>query len=234
MVGESPISEAIRRNDYAILKLLLEHGGNPNIEGQGPPAVFYVSQLPDKRVNPMLQLMIDHGLDVNIKRDPTTPLLGEMITTGQFETAIFLLERGADVRLLDRKESVPCSRYPRKTELDDDELIVNYGAAQLQRITGPDGSRGDEVSRKLRKMFIERGVKIPFWDPDSIRKLEVPSLEELREKGTPEDVIKKIIRINKAAEIEEFGADLDRAIKNQYTYGHALEGEYAEAQKGRK
>lgn len=234
MVNESPISEAIRRNDFAILKLLLEHGGNPNIEGQGPPAVFEMSQLPDKRVNPMLQLMIDHGLDVNIKRSATTPLLGEMITTGQFETAIALLERGADVRLLDRKVSVPCSRYPKKTQLDDDELVVNYGAVQLQRITGPDGSRGDEVSRKLRKMLEARGVKMPFWDPDSIRSLEVPSLKELREKGTPDEVIKKIIRINKAAEVEEFGADLDRAIKNQYTYGHALEREYTEEHKGRK
>lgn len=232
MVGESPISEAIRRNDYAILKLLLERGGNPNIEGQGPPAVFEMSQLPEKRVNPMLQLMIDHGLDVNIggARDS---LLKYMITTGQFETAIHLIERGANVNLLDEKVSVPCSRYPRKTELDDDELVVNYGAWQLQRITGPDGTRGDEVSHRLRKMFEERGVKMPFWDPDSIRRLEVPSLKELREKGTPDEVIKKIIRINKAAEIEEFGPDLESAIAKRYTYGHTLERQYAEERKRR-
>lgn len=232
MVGESPISEAIRRDDFAILKQLLEKGGNPNIEGQGPPAVFEMRQLPDGRVNPTLQLMLDHGLNVNIKGALDSPLLGDMITTGQFETAIFLLERGADVHLLNRKVSVPCVRYPRKTELDDDELVVNYGAQQIQRITGTDGGGGDQVSRKLRKMFEERGVKMPFWDPDSIRKLEVPSLKELRARGTPDEVIRKIIRLNKASELEsvyppEFGKIEDHG------YGHILERQYREEQKGR-
>lgn len=233
MVGESPISEAIRRDDFAILKQLLEKGGNPNIEGQGPPAVFEMRQLPDGRVNPMLQLMLDHGLDIDIKGAGDDTLLNYTITRGQFETSIYLIERGADVQMLVEKESVPCTRYPRKTAPGpDDYLYVNYGAAQLQRITGPDGSGGDDVSRKLRKMFVERGVKVPFWDPDSIRKFEVPSLKELRDKGTPDEVIRKIIRINKASELEsvyppEFGRIEDHG------YGHILERQYREEQKGR-
>ena len=230
--GDSPMSLAIFNDDFAILKQLLEKRGNPNIEGQGPPAVFKMRQLPDGQVNPMLRLMLDHGLNVNIKGALDSPLLGDMITTGQFETAIFLLERGADVHLLNRKVSVPCVRYPRKTELDDDELVVNYGAQQIQRITGTDGGGGDDVSRKLRKMFVERGVEMPFWDPDSIRKLEVPPLNELRARGTPDEVIRKIIRLNKASELEsvyppEFGKIEDHG------YGHILERQYREEQKGR-
>lgn len=161
-------------------------------------------------------------------------MLSSAITRGQFETAIFLIERGADLHLLNRTATVPLTRYPTKTPIDPahDKLTVNYGAAQIQRITGADGSRGDEVSRALRRLLIEHGVQIPFWDPDSIRHLDPMPLKELRRRGVPEDVILKIIRINKAAEIEEFGANLDSYRARGFGYGHNLEQEYL-AEQGR-
>jgi hypothetical protein len=230
LVSETAVTEAVRRNNVVILRLLLEGGADPNYVGSQLPPLFQAgAELQNSEINPMLELMLKHGGNVNLKDKQGNSLLQDLITTGKLRTAIYIVEKGADVRALDTKTKIPWSEHyynmlnsGKVKEQPDDYYRYNYAAYQLFRITGRDGKRGDDASRKMRQMLVDRGIKMETWDPINVaRRRTEAGLRVLREEGVPDDVIKTIIRMNKTYE-----ATLTPEYQELVQLGRFLEKEY--------
>jgi ankyrin repeat protein len=235
LVGDSAISLAVFRQDMAALRLLLDGGADPNDTGAFPPALFSASaELKKNEVNPILLLMLKHGGNVNLKDRQGEPFLKYLITTGKMRTAMYVIEKGADLHALDTKTTIPWSedyyamlKTGKAKEQPDDYYRYNYAAYQLFRITGRDGKRGDETSRQMRQMLVDRGVKMETWDPINVgRRRKEAGLWVLREEGVPDGVINTIIRMNKTYE-----ATLTPEYQELIQLGRFLEKEYLNEKK---
>lgn len=82
----------IRTGQIDTLRLLL---------GRGLDATEAVSTAAWENRSDILDILIEHGGDVNMARDGSRPLLNELIRWGQFSQARLLLARGASANLAD-------------------------------------------------------------------------------------------------------------------------------------
>lgn len=111
--GSSPLMEAADiiltdKGDYGsnpkYLKLLLEHGGDPNSEQKGERPPGY-----NVRLTPLLnacgtghldyvKLLVDAGADVKYVNRESTPLFKAAFSPTPTEVVIYLIEKGADYK----------------------------------------------------------------------------------------------------------------------------------------
>jgi ankyrin repeat protein len=211
---ESALTTAIFNRKTAALKLLLEGGANPNQVGtvsHTTPLFMASNEALKGEIGEMFMLMLKHGADVNLQISPGDNLLKDLITTGKFATAVFIIEKGADVHSLNKKEKYPwCDDFyallksGQLQEQPGDFYEEHYGAYQLFRITGADGKGGDAISKKLRQLFIDRGVKLMTWDSINVaqrgNKYDEDKIAILKEENVPEEIVQGIIRLNKRSE----------------------------------
>jgi len=89
------MSAALKVNDPAVLKALLDAGADPNaMTDQGSALVFeWLSILPVQN----LRLLIQHGLDINVVQYDT-PLAVEVTLKRRWDLLLLLAESGADLR----------------------------------------------------------------------------------------------------------------------------------------
>ena len=60
-----PISAAARRSDVGMVKLLLDHGADPNLPEEGAPRGHALWSAVDARAREVVQVLLDHGADPN-------------------------------------------------------------------------------------------------------------------------------------------------------------------------
>jgi len=60
-----PISAAARRSDVAMVKLLLEHGADPNLPEEGAPRGHALWSAVDARARDVVRVLLEHGADPN-------------------------------------------------------------------------------------------------------------------------------------------------------------------------
>jgi hypothetical protein len=88
------------------LKLVLEHGGNPNIEdANGETPLFEVKfSYPPSKLPGRLRLLLDAGADINHRNSQgKTPVISAAV--GRQDYVLCLLKAGADYRIADDKGS---------------------------------------------------------------------------------------------------------------------------------
>ncbi len=110
-IGKSVMSASVELGDGPIyhqmfydvgmdnyLKLLLNHGGNPNLEDlDGDTPIFFPRNFRRGGVN--VRLLLDNGADINHRnRQGKTPLVS---AAGWYEHMLTLLKAGADYRIAD-------------------------------------------------------------------------------------------------------------------------------------
>jgi ankyrin repeat protein len=133
--GTTPLFRAVQNNDLEVITLLLAKGANPNVNtmgysawllasGAGPAARGGFGGAPAQQINmQVLDLMIQHGADVNAKvtgtqtysfnvsRAPSnnegTSALHEAARTARTDLVKYLLDHGADRNLLDADGKKP-------------------------------------------------------------------------------------------------------------------------------
>ena len=156
----SCLDVACKNGDDELVKLLLNHQPPRHFELE----TAFVRACEHGHIS-TLQLLIDHGADVNHIRYGTTPLT-TACTYGQYSTAQFLLEQGAVVNVPNCNPlSAAC--ISKRPELVD--LLLQYGAdINAETVDHFPGSRSYTAlyradSRKLGgmvKLLLERGADL--------------------------------------------------------------------------
>ena len=98
-VGENklqvqPVGIAAGGEDAEILKILLDHGGNPNSRYNDEPAVF--AAIKGDHFD-HLHLLLDRGADINATNGYGETLMMALANGNQFEQIAYLIRRGADI-----------------------------------------------------------------------------------------------------------------------------------------
>lgn len=90
-----PVCEAVRVQNWPVLRLLLEHGADPNvIDFKGYPPI--VRAVREGRNADVLQVLLDHGADVNAAQKDGQTALTEAVLKRWLGGAELLLKHGAD------------------------------------------------------------------------------------------------------------------------------------------
>jgi hypothetical protein len=145
--GNSVMHTAARLRNKKIIKLALDHGGNPNLVSTNS---FRQTPLFDALLNgtEMIDLLLKHGANINARAlFDSTPLL-DAASRRDFETAFHLLERGADYSLKDE------NGYDLAME-----LATSVGMLRP-------GTKGERWQKKVIDWLHAKGVEIP---PDPLR-----------------------------------------------------------------
>jgi ankyrin repeat protein len=98
----APLVEAVLNNDLKAVTALLARGAEANVKSNvGVPVLLVAIR---RESAPIVEALLEHGADPNVRDVDTdfTPLL--MAALGQFDIAKFLLAAGADVNATIRKE----------------------------------------------------------------------------------------------------------------------------------
>jgi hypothetical protein len=109
--ADSAITLATRRKDPAALKILLAHGGNPNLRARVPAGITYDLDPDPTIITPTpiyiagelnraenARLLVKAGADVNVRSyDDATPLIWAA-DRASYDVMYVLLEAGADIR----------------------------------------------------------------------------------------------------------------------------------------
>ena len=167
----SCLTVACKNGDDELVKLLLNHQPTRHFELESP-----VARACQRGHISTLQLLIDHGADINHLRYCSSPLK-TACTYGQYSTAQFLLEQGAAVNL-PNLSPLPAVCHSKCPELVD--LLLQYGAdINAQTVDYPGGrgytalntadthSRGDMV-----KLLLERGADL--YEADGVTSVLSP------------------------------------------------------------
>lgn len=99
---QRPISAAARRNDLAMVKLLLAHGADPNLPEEGAHRGHALWIAVFQRQPEMVRLLVDHGADPNAMVESS----GTPIGHARKDPELFrlLLEHGGDPKPGDRDQ----------------------------------------------------------------------------------------------------------------------------------
>ncbi|MBO0952200.1 ankyrin repeat domain-containing protein [Fibrella forsythiae] len=129
------------REDNKYLKLLLQHGGDPNSTQRSEPALHVAYDF-DYYKNVLL--LLDAGADINARdRDGNTILISAGYQD-EFDRAIDLINRGADINAQSAGGGI---------------------AFDVQESTPRAGSKAYQGQVQLKKLLVERGVKFPVPQP---------------------------------------------------------------------
>ena len=125
--GYTPLCEAARRNNYLLIKLLLENNADPEIgeTSRGEKPLFMGSSEKDPRI---VDLLIQHGASVDAPRYDGRTALFEAIESGSIANAKILIENGADVNWNNYDDLTPLMYAIERESLNMVVLLVENGA----------------------------------------------------------------------------------------------------------
>lgn len=134
------------QRDSKFLKLLLDHGLDPNLRSEGVPLIFFAAT---EGLWQQYDMLLAKGADINSKNEDGSSLLLDLVLLMQYDRARDLLLKGADFR--------PVS----VTGLNVLDLLVDYQRRMCIDPDLPDCRKRAELLRLLR----ERGASVPAGLP---------------------------------------------------------------------
>jgi ankyrin repeat protein len=141
--GMSPMLLAAKGNDLELLRLLLDHGGNPNLRNRDDDLVTFLAALQHRWDN--IRLMLDRGADINAHTSNDQTLVQLVADLDQWDQVPWLIEKGANVNAVDGTGGT----------------LANSIA--MSRLT--ESSPQYPSLQKVHKMLIARGVQFPPLTP---------------------------------------------------------------------
>ena len=131
--GESALAIAVGRADVAMVRLLLEHGADPNFL---ETATWPLDTAAGRGYKEILELLLDEDADPDAQdEDGCTPLIGAA-SGGHLEIVELLLEVGADPRCKDRYGKRPILFAAEKGHTEIVDLLAPLSTAEDRRQAG--------------------------------------------------------------------------------------------------
>ena len=160
-----PVGIAAGGEDPEILKILLDHGGNPNSHYNDEPALFVAANA--NRYDQM-RLLLARGADINAAAPDGRTAVIALADHAEFDQVAYLIKRGADIHKPDNHGSTLAfsvqSRYvsPTLKEFKDQQLV--------------------------KQMLTEQGIKFPVPHPGIAFQAKVRQENQQRRRweATPE------------------------------------------------
>lgn len=105
--GDSPLMLAVGKNNLDLVKLLVEHGANPNIKyidevGDTEGYTPFLLAIQNNNFD-MVKLLVEHGANVNSEADCGDTPLSLAVERNNFEMVKYLVEHGANVNRKDKE-----------------------------------------------------------------------------------------------------------------------------------
>ena len=148
-----PMVAALCRNHFSVAGLLLELGGRVDIQDARNQTVLHrtINQQEDRAIG-AVQFLLEHGADVNAKRDDLCTPLHLALNVGKLKAAHILIEHHADVN----------ARH------DD-------GQAPLHLLSRWEPQQGEDDGTDIAKQLLERGANVNEKDNDNATPLHLAS-----------------------------------------------------------
>jgi ankyrin repeat protein len=156
---ETPLLAAFIQNDIGTASLLLKRGANV-LDKRHVAPLHRASQ--GGRVD-FLQLLLDHGADVNLRDSADITPLGWASRAGEIETSRLLLQRGANANFQNALGSSALQSAVRRGHLDVALLIIKSGAhIDIHATDGwtPLHVALEEGHDKLVELLIQHGANV--------------------------------------------------------------------------
>jgi hypothetical protein len=147
---------AAKQGDPIYLKLLLDHGGDPNTRNGNDEDLLFQAFIWHRQWQ-NVQVLVDHGADVNALSQQGS-ILYDYASSGGFEQAYWLLQRGSDPTTGTLIRQSPPPALPRYLIV---ESIFWYP-------TDPKNSLAISWQRKCQQWLLQHGYKRPPL-PDAYR-----------------------------------------------------------------
>ena len=148
-----PIVAALCRNHFPVAELLLELGGRVDVRDTRKQTVLHKTiDRHDKGTIGAVQFLLEHGADVNAKRDDLWTPLHLAFHVGELKAARILLEHHADVNAR-----------------NDD------GQAPLHLLSRWEAQQDEDDGSDLAKQLLERGANVNEKDKDNATPLHLAS-----------------------------------------------------------
>lgn len=94
ITGQSPLFDAIYKNNFEIIKLLLDYGADPNLKDKKGNTPIDIAI--ENESNEIIKLLLDHGANKDMKNLEGVTPLGKAIINDDVEAARLLLQSGAN------------------------------------------------------------------------------------------------------------------------------------------
>jgi len=119
------LMEAAATGDAERVRHLLESGGNPNAKRKGITVFGAAAQ---NGHNHIVELMLDHGTDVNVKDDSGATALAWAALAGKIEVVRSLINEGATIDAKASDGLTPIARAITRGETEVVEILLTHGA----------------------------------------------------------------------------------------------------------
>lgn len=137
-----PVGAAAGGENAGILKILLDHGGDPNSRYNDEPALF--ATIKGDHYDYM-RLLLNHRADINATNNYGETLMMALANQNQFEQIAYLVKRGADIHKPDRHGATLAFA------VQDAYISPTLEAYKQQQV--------------VKQLLAERGIKFPVPHP---------------------------------------------------------------------
>ena len=150
-----PLVAALYKNHFSVAELLLEQGGRVDVRDERQQTALYKAiNRPGKVSLGAVRFLLDHGADVNARRDDLWTPLHLAVNIGELSVAKMLLEHQADVDLRNAMGQVP-----------------------LHLLSTQETSQKDSGS-DIAKLLLERGANVNERDKNNATPLHLASYNQ--------------------------------------------------------
>ena len=141
--GRTPLMSATYPVQIASLKLLLEHGADPNLRGsQNKTALMIQFSNPEA-----VELLIEHGAQVNLQDKFGNTALSLAVGFNKIESVTVLLKHGANPNLANHKGFTPLMKASINGYAELVELLMKNGAAKSLNAKNDKGKTALDVAK---------------------------------------------------------------------------------------
>jgi ankyrin repeat protein len=127
---------AVREGNGDMVRLLLDHGADPNLNGRRSETILQVAVT--RSHNHLIQLLLDHGADLNAAGSDGDSVLESAARCGNLKAANILLQNGADVNQ-DNGSGAPLYTAAHNGRAYMVQLLLDWGA-DVNAVAGSHGS----------------------------------------------------------------------------------------------
>jgi ankyrin repeat protein len=223
--GNTLLLLASSRNQFPIVKYLVEHKANVNAQDKRGATALMKSIYKEEGMDPdqeIIEYLVKNGAKINTKdKDGETALIFASRDKNMIKILQFLIENGGDIKIKDNKKETALENAIINNNFESVELLISKGAninneneynsTPLLQAIGNTWHRGTDVdNRKIIELLISKGADVNYRDGIAL----IYGIENL---DTIKLLVSKGVNINVQyySDYEGINTPLMLAVKNE-------------------